>query len=93
MFLEKVRFFVFETKFHFPGLESIEDLVKLVTPMFVAIENKDLTPPKWDVNPYPEECLKKKVFIVPVKDKRSMIFIFPYPDEIEHYKTLVSCKK
>ena len=76
-----------------PFVESIDDLVKMVVPLFSSISNKNLTPQKWEKHPYTEkDSLTKKLYVVPVKDKRNMNFIFKYPDEVKYYKEGVISK-
>ena len=58
----------------------------MTVPLFSSIVNKNLTPKNWPKHPYSENSLNKKIFVVPVKDKRVMNFIFKYPDEVKHYK-------
>ena len=61
----------------------------MVVPLFTLIKNKNLTPRNWPKHPYSEKILMKKIYVVPIKDKRNMNFIFVYPDEIKHYKSAV----
>lgn len=69
------------------GKESLEELTNLVVPKFAPIKNKNAVLPHWSVHPYSKEkSLTKKIYVVPIKDKRNMDFIFKYPDETVHYK-------
>lgn len=62
----------------------------MVVPLFTPIQNRNVEPPKWLINPYDQNSLMKQVQVVPVKDKRSLELIFVYPDELEHYKSSVN---
>lgn len=68
------------------GKESIDDLIKIVVPLFSSIKNKNVPPKIWTKNPYSEKSLTKKIFVVPIKDKRNMDIIFKYTDETKYYK-------
>lgn len=70
----------------------MEDLVKMVVPLFSPIINKDVVAPSWPTHPFSEKSLMKRLDIVPIKDKNSIKFIFKYPDETMHYKASVCCK-
>ncbi|KAI7693124.1 hypothetical protein SSS_03344 [Sarcoptes scabiei] len=69
------------------GKENLDELIKMVVPLFTPIQNRNVEPPKWLINPYDQNSLMKQVQVVPVKDKRSLELIFVYPDELEHYKS------
>jgi len=72
-------------------VESIDQLINMVVPLFSPIMNKSITPPYWTKHPYSKKALTKKIYVVPIKDKRNMDFIFLYPDEVKHYKAAVIC--
>ncbi|KPM06648.1 insulin-degrading enzyme-like protein [Sarcoptes scabiei] len=67
--------------------KNLDELIKMVVPLFTPIQNRNVEPPKWLINPYDQNSLMKQVQVVPVKDKRSLELIFVYPDELEHYKS------
>lgn len=71
------------------GKESIDDLIKIVVPLFACIKNKNATPKVWTNHPYSAKSLQKKIFVVPIKDKRNMDIIFKYTDETKYYKEAV----
>lgn len=64
-------------------------MIKIVVPLFASIKNKNVTPKIWTKNPYSEKSLTKKIFVVPIKDKRNMDIIFKYTDETKYYKEAV----
>ena len=68
------------------GKEPLDDLEKIVVPMFTPIVNRNVKCQTWD-HPYKAEHLMKEVRIVPIKDKRCMSISFVYPDETKHYKS------
>lgn len=71
------------------GKESIDDLIKIVVPLFACIKNKNVTPKVWTSNPYSAKSLQKKIYVVPIKDKRNMDIVFKYTDETKYYKEAV----
>lgn len=70
--------------------ESIDDLIKIIVPLFSPIVNKETVPRNWPIHPYTDNSLMKIIHVVPIKEKRTMDFIFKYPDETNDYKSNVS---
>nr|CAH8840917.1 unnamed protein product [Trichobilharzia regenti] len=68
------------------GKESLDDLEKLVEKKFSEVVDRNVTPQSWNETPWPETCLKKKVFVVPVNDVHQMYIMWPIPDYIPKYK-------
>lgn len=62
----------------------------MVTEYFDDVENKHVKKVVYKDHPYGPEELKRKFYIVPVKDIRSMNVSFPAPDVVDQYKTAVS---
>lgn len=69
------------------GKESIDDLIKIIVPLFSPIVNKETVPRNWPIHPYTDNSLMKIIHVVPIKEKRTMDFIFKYPDETNDYKS------
>jgi insulysin len=72
------------------GKESLDDLEKMVVSLFSGIENKNIISPKWTDFPFPDDKLRTKVFIVPVKDTRSLTITFQTEDLDKYYQSGVS---
>lgn len=71
-------------------IESIDELVDMVVPLFSPIVNKNVINPVWNEHPYDAEHLMKQVYMVPIKEKRSLDISFVYPDETKYYNCSVS---
>lgn len=67
----------------------MDALIKMVVPKFAPIVNKNVTRPVWTIHPY-KDSLMKTVYVIPLKDKRSIKYMFKYADETNIYKTGVS---
>uniref|UniRef100_A0A1A9ZU27 Insulin-degrading enzyme n=1 Tax=Glossina pallidipes TaxID=7398 RepID=A0A1A9ZU27_GLOPL len=69
------------------GKESLNELEMMIIEKFSEIENKNVDVPKWPPQPFDEERYGQKVFIVPVKDLRSLTICFTTDDLAEFYKS------
>lgn len=72
------------------GKESLDELEQLTLKYFDDIENKNVQSPKWSDEVYSAEQKAVKIFVVPVKDVRSLTISFQIPDLDEHYHSGVS---
>ena len=70
--------------------ESLDDLEKMVVPLFSDIENKHLEKTVFSEHPWGPEQLKRKIRILPIADQRFLRLQFPMPDVAEHYKSDVT---
>lgn len=61
----------------------------LVNNLFDNVKNKDVECPIYNDHPYGSEQLKRKFYVVPVKDIRSLKISFSAPDVIDQYRTSV----
>ncbi len=70
------------------GNQSLDDLEKMVTARFAAVENKKVTPPSWPEHPFrnPED-VRTLTYVVPVKDLRQLNITFSMHDLHPFYKT------
>ncbi|GFO42675.1 insulin-degrading enzyme [Plakobranchus ocellatus] len=68
------------------GHESLDELQAMVVPLVEKVVNKDVEMPRWDSTPYTENELQTIVYVVPVKDIREMIVVWPTPDVSDFYK-------
>jgi len=70
----------------------LEELEKIVLPLFADIENKNVTRLMLDYerHAWQAEQLKRQVSIVPVADTHSLKIIFRTPDVSLQYRTAVS---
>ncbi|KAH9525028.1 hypothetical protein Btru_000137 [Bulinus truncatus] len=68
------------------GKETLDELQKMVVPLFQNVVNKKTTIPRWDEPPYSKEELQCTVYAVPVKDIRELSVMWPTPDVCDHYK-------
>ena len=70
------------------GKEPLDDLEKMVTERFTAVENKNVDVPMWEKNPIrnPEET-GKMLYVVPVKNLRNLNITFPIHDLQPHYRS------
>ncbi|XP_065207037.1 insulin-degrading enzyme [Planococcus citri] len=69
------------------GRESLDELENLVSNLFDDVNNKDVECPIYNDHPYGSEQLKRKFYVVPVKDIRSLKISFSAPDVIDQYRT------
>ncbi|XP_058058342.1 insulin-degrading enzyme [Anopheles bellator] len=69
------------------GKESLDELESMVIKMFAQIENKQVTPPTWPAMPYEEDQLATKLYIIPIKDTRSLTITFQMDDLEKYYKS------
>lgn len=72
------------------GKESLDELEKLVVPLFSDVMNKHVDIPEWTEHPYGPEQLQMMGYVVPVKDFRNLNISFPTPDFHVYHKTGVS---
>ena len=68
-------------------IESLDELEKMVISKFSSIVNKDVEATRWSDQPYEEHQYATKVFIVPIKDMRSLVVSFTTPDLDVYYKS------
>uniref|UniRef100_A0A646QDK3 Insulin-degrading enzyme n=1 Tax=Hemiscolopendra marginata TaxID=943146 RepID=A0A646QDK3_9MYRI len=69
------------------GKESLDELQVLATNLFSGVINKNVQTPEWKDHPFSDDCLKKRAFVMPVKDIRNLNISFPIPDLQPYYKT------
>lgn len=72
------------------GKESLDELEELATKYFSDIENKNVPLPQWTDDVYLEDQFMTKLFIVPIKDTRTLSISFQIPDLDEHFRSGVS---
>lgn len=70
-------------------LESLDELESIVSKLFGEVKNKGVKPPVYE-HPFGPDELKRKFYVVPVKDIRSLKISFAAPDVVHQYKTAVS---
>ena len=70
--------------------ESLDELEKMVVPLFMNIENKNVQKLVTPGHPWGPEQLERKIYSVPISDIRYMLIHFPLPSPIEYYKAAVS---
>lgn len=68
------------------GKESLDDLARIVVPLFSRVPNRNVERPTWPQHPYGPDQLGLRAHVVPVKDNRFLYMTFPTPDLREHYK-------
>ncbi|KAJ3120829.1 hypothetical protein HK100_012638 [Physocladia obscura] len=68
------------------GKESLEELQTWAETKFNNIENKNLIPREYADNPLGENELGKLVRIKPVRDDKTIVITFPWPDTYSVYK-------
>lgn len=68
------------------GKESLDELARMVVPLFSAVPNKGVVRPTWPQHPYGPEQLGLQAHVVPVKDNRFLYITFPTPDLRKFYK-------
>lgn len=71
------------------GKDSLDELIKMVVPKFAPIVNNNVTLPVWDKHPF-QDSLMKQICVVPIKEKRTIKYLFKYPDDTKYYKSGVS---
>ncbi|XP_054736065.1 insulin-degrading enzyme isoform X1 [Anastrepha obliqua] len=69
------------------GKESLNDLEDMVIEKFSTIENKNVDIPTFPPEPFSEDKYAQKVYIVPIKDLRSLTISFTTADLTEFYKS------
>ena len=69
------------------GTEPLETLRDWVGARFASIRRTDATRAEIDVPRFDPGRLPARIDIVPVKDHRSLTFIFPIPPVFDHYRT------
>jgi len=70
------------------GRESLDQLESWVVELFSEINNKDLSPNRWDdAAPLTPEQLTVEIFAKPVMESRSLEISFPWRDEEDLYET------
>ncbi|KPJ02224.1 Insulin-degrading enzyme [Papilio xuthus] len=68
------------------GKESLDELEEMVAPLFTAIEDRNVTAPSWPQHPYPPELCRRRAYVLPIKDLRTLSIEFPIPDYLKYYK-------
>lgn len=68
------------------GKESLDDLEMLTYEIFSDIQNKNVTAPVWNENPYTSNEMGTVTKILPIKNIRSLNISFPFPDVRNDYK-------
>lgn len=72
-------------------IESLDELEAMAVEYFSPVKCIDgVIPPTWPESPYGPDEIKKQLFVVPIKDLRSLVITFPIPDLSEYYKACVS---
>ncbi|KAH9363197.1 hypothetical protein HPB48_017558 [Haemaphysalis longicornis] len=66
--------------------QSLDDLARIVVPLFSRVPNRNVERPTWPQHPYGPDQLGLRAHVVPVKDNRFLYMTFPTPDLREHYK-------
>lgn len=69
------------------GKESLDELEQLATKYFSEIENKEIPLPKWSDDVYLDDQMRTKLYIVPIKDTRTLSMSFQIPDMDEHFRS------
>uniref|UniRef100_A0A2M3ZGB7 Insulin-degrading enzyme n=1 Tax=Anopheles braziliensis TaxID=58242 RepID=A0A2M3ZGB7_9DIPT len=69
------------------GKESLDELEAMVIKLFSQIKNKQETAPTWPEMPYADDQLATKIYIIPVKDTRSLAIYFQMEDLEKYYKS------
>lgn len=68
------------------GKESLDELARMVVPLFSVVPNKGVERPTWPQHPYGPEQVGLQAHVVPVKDNRFLYMTFPTPDLRQYYK-------
>lgn len=61
----------------------------MVIEKFSEIENKNVELPLWSRHPFDEDQYAQKLYIVPVKDVRSLTISFTTDDLTQYYRSSV----
>lgn len=69
------------------GRESLDELEDLCIKYFHPVTNKSIEVKKWTEHPFGPDQLQLKAYIVPVKDLRSLIITFPFPDLRDQFES------
>lgn len=69
------------------GPQSLDDLEKMVTDRFTAIENRNLTIKTHEQPLYDNSRLPERITAESLRDARSLTMSFPIPSQREHYRT------
>ncbi|XP_003737238.1 insulin-degrading enzyme [Galendromus occidentalis] len=69
------------------GKETLEDLTEMAVTLFGGVKDKAIEAPSWPKHPFGEAQLRKQIKIVPVKDSRQMMVVFPMPDMRKEYRS------
>ncbi|XKL64356.1 hypothetical protein PGB90_004442 [Kerria lacca] len=69
------------------GRESLDELESLVLKLFEDVKNKHVKKIIYEDHPYGLEELKRKIYLVPIQDIRSLKISFSAPDVTDQYKT------
>lgn len=72
------------------GKETLDELEEMVLPKFTPIQNKNKTATRWNELPFSDEQLRKKIYVLPVRDTRSITISFQCGDLEPYYKSIVS---
>lgn len=67
-------------------LESLDDMTKYVCDLFSKVKNNSVVAPKWNDHPYGPTELRRRVYVVPVKDLRRLSLLWPSPDLQPHWE-------
>ena len=77
-------FTCFTNSFLLNNQESIDELEKIVVPLFGKIINRNVTPLWIELHPYSQNFCQKMIKIVPFRDTRKLNIFFPLPDIQQH---------
>lgn len=75
--------------FLFLQLETLDELETIVSKLFGDVKNKQVKPVIYE-HPFGPDELKRRFYVVPVKDIRSLKISFSAPDIVHQYRTAVS---
>lgn len=75
------------------GKETLDELERIVVDKFSKIVNKNVVAPRWPNHPVLPEHYGTKVYVVPIKNSRTLTITFPTGDLEKFYKSGVSGKK
>lgn len=78
--------------FIFIFAESLDELEKIVVPLFGRVENKYNKRMEYSIihHPWGPEELRNKIYILPFSDVHTLRLNFPVPDISHVYRTSVS---
>lgn len=68
------------------GKETLDELEAMIISRFSEIVNKNVESPRWEEHPFLPEHYAAKVYIVPIKDSRTLTITFPTGDLDKYYK-------